>query len=126
MGATRSRRVLGGPCRNGHLLTGDNATLLGAGYVRCKVCHREWERQRNDRQPRHYNRLGGVCKRNHLLTRETAVKRTDSGGWACIVCHDLAAAERREKKAAKRAEAQRVAAEAAFRAAVPDWEKRVG
>lgn len=82
-------RRMGGTCVHGHPLTPETASLLANGRVRCRLCGREWARQRYGHQPRHYNVLGGTCQRGHLLTRETAYRRAE-GGWQCVVCHEQA------------------------------------
>lgn len=88
--------VIGGKCKEGHLLEGDNVRIEGESRVRCRTCEANKRRKRQglpllDKPPllRTEMRIGGKCGRGHSLTEENTYVYPEGTTYAGkVVCKD--------------------------------------
>lgn len=88
--------VIGGFCKEGHLLEGDNVRIEGESRVRCRTCEANKSRKRRglpllDKPPllRTEMKIGGKCAHGHDLTETNTYVYPEGTTYAGkVVCKD--------------------------------------
>ncbi len=89
-------------CAKGHSLLDENCYLSPGGHRRCRICHNEWQNQRNRARAARRAPKPAIthCPKGHPYDAENAYEYL--GRKQCRACHaELTARQYHERKAAK-------------------------